>query len=243
MRLCLRSVTARLAGKEILAPIDLDITQPGLAVLMGPSGIGKSVLVRVIAGLIPPGAGQRRCSARIATVFQDARLLPWQNALDNAAFGLRAAGMARRAARDCAALHLARLGLSGDDLRKYPRALSGGMRQRVALARALAVEPALLLLDEPFTGLDAILRTGLHAMLREIVAGQDIAAVLVTHDPVEAMMLADRLIVLGGRPASIVADMPCPARPVDVAEAYHVAAAFMQRPEIAYAFAAPGAGP
>ncbi|MDD2704095.1 MAG: ATP-binding cassette domain-containing protein [Acidocella sp.] len=239
MKLCLRSVTVQLAGMSILGPIDFDIAQPGLIALMGPSGIGKSTLLRVIAGLIPPSAGQRQCKGKVATVFQDARLLPWQSALDNAAFGLRADGMARQDARQVAAAHLARLGLCGDDLGKHPRALSGGMRQRVAVARALAVEPALLLLDEPFTGLDTTLRASLHEMLREIVAGQNLAAILVTHDPVEAVTLADRIVVLGGRPADIVADIPCPIRPNNVVEAYHVAAALMQRPEIARVFAAP----
>jgi len=241
MKLCLRSVTVQLAGMSILGPIDFHIVRPGLIALMGPSGIGKSTLLRVIAGLIPPSAGQCQCSGKIATVFQDARLLPWQSALDNAAFGLRAGGMARQDARQVAAAHLARLGLCGDDLGKHPRALSGGMRQRVAVARALAVEPALLLLDEPFTGLDTTLRSSLHKRLREIIAGQNLAAILVTHDPVEAVILADRIVVLGGYPAGIVADIPCPTRPGNVVEAYHVAATLMQRSEIARVFAAPPA--
>lgn len=203
---------------------------------MGPSGVGKSVLLRVMAGLLSPTSGHHQCSGNISIVFQDSRLLPWQNALDNAAFGLRARGMGRKEARQLASRHLAQLGLSDTDMLKYPRALSGGMRQRVSIARALATEPSLLLLDEPFTGLDAALRAGLYQTLQDITAEKNLTSVLVTHDPVEAVTLAARIVVLGGRPARIVADISCPARPNDTAEAYRAAAMLMQRPEIASAF-------
>jgi NitT/TauT family transport system ATP-binding protein len=232
-------VTARLSGDEILAPIDLEIAQPGFVVLMGPSGAGKSVLLRIMAGLLAPSTGQRLCDGSIAMTFQDARLLPWQNALGNAAFGLRARGMGHKQARQRAAAHLTQLGFSGEDMLKHPRVLSGGMRQRVAIARALATEPSLLLLDEPFTGLDASLRAGLYQTLRNITDGQNLTSVLVTHDPVEAVTLAERIIVLGGRPARIVADIPCSTRPNGTADAYHAAAILMQRQEIARAFAIP----
>jgi NitT/TauT family transport system ATP-binding protein len=236
VKLRLRAATLQLSGQEILAPIDLEITQPGLIALMGPSGIGKSLLLRIIAGLLPPTSGQRQCDANISIVFQDSRLLPWQNALDNAAFGLRARGMGHREARQRARTHLAQLGLSDEDMLKHPRALSGGMHQRAAIARALATGPSLLLLDEPFTGLDASLRAGLHKTLKDITDKKNLISILVTHDPAEAVNLAGRIIVLGGRPARIAADIPCLARPNDAAEAYRAAAALMQSPEIAAAF-------
>jgi NitT/TauT family transport system ATP-binding protein len=242
MLLQLKEVTVRLGEDTVLRNLDLAVDGVGLIALMGPSGVGKTTLLRLIAGLISPSAGVRRADAKIATIFQDARLLPWQSALDNAAFGLRAQGMARQTARLRAADILARLGFSGADMIKYPRALSGGMRQRVAIARALAIKPDLLLMDEPFTGLDAPLRADLQGLVREIVAEKHLAAILVTHDPVEAVMLADRIILLGGRPASIVADLPGGEHIVYAADAYRAAADLMRRPEIAKAFEVAGHG-
>ncbi len=113
---------------------------------------------------------------------------------------------------------------------KRPRALSGGMRQRVAIARALAVAPDLLLMDEPFTSLDIGLRTDLQNLVRTIVDERKLAAILVTHDPIEAVMLADRIIVLGGRPAKKLADVPLSPRPANAAEAYAAAADLIAAP-------------
>lgn len=226
----------RLGGKTILQGLDLAVTGSGLIAIMGPTGIGKTTLLRVIAGLICPNAGRRRCQARIATIFQDARLLPWQSALDNAAFGLRAGGMSAALARQHASALLERLGLSPEDQVKRPHALSGGMRQRAAIARALAVEPDLLLMDEPFSGLDINLRADLQNLVRGIVDQRKLAAILVTHDPVEAVTLSDRVIVLGGRPAKKLADLPVSPRPRDSADAYAIAADLMRRPEVAAAY-------
>jgi NitT/TauT family transport system ATP-binding protein len=239
MRLELKGIEVRFGDERVLHAFDLTIAGAGLAVVMGPSGVGKSTLLRVIAGLIRPNAGARRLDAKAAIVFQDPRLLPWQSALDNAAFALRAAGAPLDAAREQAHKMLERLGLRATDHLKRPSALSGGMRQRVAVARALAIEPDLLLMDEPFAALDATSRRSLEGIVRGIVEERGISALPVTHDPVQAVALADRILVLGGRPAAIVADLPRLARPKDAAEAYRAAADLTARREVARAFEAP----
>lgn len=233
----LENVGVGRGGQPVLEAIDLAFTGPGILALMGASGIGKTTLLQVIAGLIPHERGSCKRHGRTAMIFQDPRLLDWQSARDNAAFGLRAAGMTSRAARRAASRILDRLGISGEDQLKYPAALSGGMRQRVAVARALATEPDILLMDEPFTSLDANLRNDHQGLVREIVDERGIAAVLVTHDPLEAVKLADRIIVLGGAPARVVADLPNSLRNCSEAELYRMAGDLMARAEIAAAFA------
>nr|WP_231126836.1 ABC transporter ATP-binding protein [Motilibacter aurantiacus] len=182
-----------------------------LAVL-GPNGAGKSTLLRVLAGLLPLDEGHVRLGPvaldvpaervlvapqqrRAGVVFQDYRLFPHLSARDNVAFGPAAAGASRRAARALADRELARLGIA-EVARQRPGQLSGGQAQRVALARALATEPRMLLLDEPLAALDARSRADARSALRAVLAGFDGPAVLVTHDPLEALTLADRLLVL-----------------------------------------------
>ncbi|GAA3939895.1 ABC transporter ATP-binding protein [Actinomadura viridis] len=192
--------------------LDLELEAgPGEVVaLLGPNGAGKSTALRALAGLLPIAGGHIRVDGTeihplpperrgIGMVFQDYLLFPHLSALENVAFGLRSQGAGRREARRRAAGWLDRVGLAGyADAR--PRALSGGQAQRVALARALAVGPRLLLLDEPLSALDAHTRLEIRAALRRHLAGFPGAAVLVTHDPLDAMVLADRLVVLeGGR--------------------------------------------
>jgi molybdate transport system ATP-binding protein len=184
----------------------------GVAVLFGPSGAGKTLTLQCLAGLIRPDAGrialgervlfdaargidvppQRR---RIGYVFQGYALFPHLTVADNVGFGLRETPRAQR--RERVARMLERLGLAGL-ARRYPRELSGGERQRVALGRALAIEPALLLLDEPLSALDAPLRRALRDELRGLLSDVGTAAVLVTHDFVEAYRLADRIVVYDG---------------------------------------------
>ena len=178
--------------------------------LLGPNGAGKSTLVRVLAGLLRPDAGRVAVDGipwdhgelhlpphqrSVGMVFQDALLFPHLSVVDNVAFGLRTRGEGRTAARATAAAWLTRVGLDGLGDRR-PRELSGGQAQRAALARALAVDPALLLLDEPLSALDARTRLTVRAELRRHLADFPGSTVLVTHDPVDAMALADRVVVV-----------------------------------------------
>lgn len=192
--------------------VDLDV-QPGQVVaLLGPNGAGKSTTLRTLAGLTALTAGRvvldgvvlddpedgvlRPAEHRpAATVFQDHLLFPHLDATENVAFGLRARGVARREARGRAVRWLAELGVE-ERAHARPAELSGGQAQRVALARALVTEPRLLLLDEPLAALDAATRLGTRAVLRRTLADFDGCTVLVTHDPLDALVLADRLVVV-----------------------------------------------
>ena len=180
--------------------------------VVGPNGAGKTTLLRALAGLEPLSAGRVMVGGAVledvATglripperrpvgyVFQDYRLFPHLSALDNVAFGLRATGTGRTAARAAAASWLAQVGLA-ELAQRRPAALSGGQAQRVALARALATRPRLLLLDEPLSALDAGTRAALRSELRRLVAGYDGCSLTVTHDPLDALVLADAIVVL-----------------------------------------------
>ncbi|GGS97154.1 ABC transporter ATP-binding protein [Streptomyces chromofuscus] len=191
-------------------PFRLDITltaTPGEVVaLLGPNGAGKTTALRALAGLTPLTAGDLHLdgtdlhdtppeSRPIGVVFQDYLLFPHLTALDNVAFGPRCHGATKPQARAEAAAWLARMGLTAHASAR-PRHLSGGQAQRVALARALATRPRLLLLDEPLAALDARTRLEVRAQLRRHLADFEAVAVLVTHDPLDAMVLADRLIVV-----------------------------------------------
>ncbi|WP_317202335.1 ABC transporter ATP-binding protein [Janthinobacterium sp.] len=182
--------------------------------LLGGSGCGKSSLLRVLAGLQQPSGGAvsflgealLRPDPRSALVFQQASLLPWLNVAGNVGFGLDFAHQpkldaARHRARVAQAIEA--VGLAGRE-HLYPAALSGGMAQRVALARALAREPELLFADEPFSALDAITRAEMQALLVEVVHRWHSAVLLVTHDIDEAILVADRILLMGGRPGAIV---------------------------------------
>ncbi|MFJ2239771.1 ABC transporter ATP-binding protein [Streptomyces sp. NPDC087859] len=188
----------------------LDITltaAPGEVVaLLGPNGAGKTTALRALAGLTPLTAGHLRLdgtdldrtppeSRPVGVVFQDYLLFPHLTALDNIAFGPRCQGATKAEARRQATEWLTRMGL-GDHATAKPRSLSGGQAQRVALARALATHPRLLLLDEPLAALDARTRLEVRSQLRRHLADFEAVAVLVTHDPLDAMVLADRLVVI-----------------------------------------------
>ena len=178
-------------GHRVLAGIALTIAHGEFVALLGRSGSGKSTLLRAIAGLDPDYQGSVLVPARRAVVFQDPRLQPWLRVLGNVLLGLPQ-GRSRELGRQA----LAEVGLTGHE-RAWPATLSGGEAQRVALARALVREPDLLLLDEPFGALDALTRIRMHDLLRRLCARHRPAVLLVTHDVDEAIVLADRIVVLG----------------------------------------------
>jgi molybdate transport system ATP-binding protein len=206
------SARVNLSLGDLTLDVDLDIDASAVVAVVGPNGAGKTTLVRALAGLQPlddghitingsvvddPAAGIRLPAEQrdLGVVFQEHRLFPNLSALENVAFGLRATGTSKSAARAKAGEWLTHVGLP-DVARLRPSQLSGGQAQRVALARALAVEPAVLLLDEPLAAVDAAARTELRHLLRAELRRYPGARLVVTHDPIEAAALADRLVVL-----------------------------------------------
>jgi sulfonate transport system ATP-binding protein len=187
-----RALTRRFGEHVVLDRLDLSIAPGEFVALLGRSGSGKSTLLRALARLDydVTGTGDLFIPQKVSVVFQDSRLLPWRRVLDNVILGLRASD-AR--ARGVAAL--AEVGLAGRE-RAWPNQLSGGEQQRVALARSLVGDPQLLLADEPFGALDALTRIRMHELLRELCRKHRPAVLLVTHDVDEAVLLADRVVVL-----------------------------------------------
>jgi sulfonate transport system ATP-binding protein len=191
----------------VLDRIDLEIPDGQFVALLGHSGSGKSTLLRALAGLDHDvaGSGDLRAPERISVVFQDSRLLPWKRVLDNVLFGTRGAAADRERARGA----LAEVGLAGRE-RAWPNELSGGEAQRAALARSLVWEPDLLLADEPFGALDALTRIKMHTLLRQMWDRHRPTVLLVTHDVDEAIILADRVLVLDGGRISVDLDVDLP---------------------------------
>jgi ABC-type nitrate/sulfonate/bicarbonate transport system ATPase subunit len=181
-----------------------------LVAVVGPSGCGKSTLLELVCGLAAPDAGAVR-AAPAALMPQRDGLLPWLSALDNAALALRVAGVGRAAARAAAHAHFAAFGLEGFE-RARPRELSGGMRQRVAFLRTLLAGRPVLCLDEPFGALDALTRGQMQRWLAEALAREPRTVLLVTHDVEEAVLLADRVVLLSPRPGRVVATLDVPIR-------------------------------
>jgi sulfonate transport system ATP-binding protein len=204
----LRGVGRRFGDAVVLDGVDLDIAAGEFVAVLGRSGSGKTTLLRLLARLDGGLTGELGTGSAPAVVFQDPRLLPWRSALDNVALGLRGPDPRGRAARA-----LAEVGLEGRES-AWPRQLSGGQRQRVALARALVREPDLLLLDEPFSALDALTRISAQALVSTLWRRHRPAVLLVTHDVEEALLLADRTLLLDeGRIADDARfDLPRPRR-------------------------------
>ena len=212
------------SGTTALADVSLRVRSAEIVALVGASGCGKSTLLRLVAGLEAPSAGRVFVNDEpiagphpaVGVIFQEPRLMPWLTVRQNVQFGL--VGLPHAEQQQRAEAVLARVGLAGfaDAL---PLQLSGGMAQRVAIARALAARPALLLLDEPFSALDPFTKMDLHEYLLHVWAYDRPTLLLVTHDLEEALVLADRVVVLRGHPGRVheivPVDLPRPRRRTD----------------------------
>jgi NitT/TauT family transport system ATP-binding protein len=206
---------------EALHPVDVDVEAGEFVCLLGPSGCGKSTLLSIIAGLETPTNGAVFANGRKVRgpgtdrvlLFQEAALFPWLDVRHNVEFGLHQQGMPAKERAAIAQRHIELVHLKGFE-RSYVHQLSGGMRQRVAIARALAIDPAILLMDEPFGALDALTRDRLHAELESIWSTTHKTVLFVTHNVREAVALGDRVLVFSPRPGRIVRefhiDLPRP---------------------------------
>ena len=229
----------------VLDGVDLAVPPGRTVALVGPSGCGKTTLLHLCAGLLAPQQGEIAQPLEPAAVmFQQPRLLPWMNTLDNIALGLKARGMGRQARHQRARDMALALDLPDQALAQYPAELSGGMQSRAALARALVLQPALLLMDEPFAALDVGLRYQLHQLLLARQAQTAMAVLLITHDLMEAVRLADDVLVMAPAPGRIVAHYQPPGAALarDDALVHQCAAELQQHPAVRTAFSLPGAG-
>ncbi len=210
--LSLQGISKYFGELEVLRDISVQVAQGEILALLGTSGCGKSTLLNILSGLLKADQGSLQLEGmaaedfdgwrRVAYMFQEDRLLPWRTVRSNVAFGLEGSGLnkAERLARADAALKLVELEAFA---KAWPHQLSGGMRSRVALARSLVVEPGVLLMDEPFSKLDPQTRSQMHDELLRLQALKGMTIVFVTHDVEEAVVLADRVVVLEPRPGRV----------------------------------------
>jgi NitT/TauT family transport system ATP-binding protein len=205
-----RSFVGRSGTVEALRSIDLDVAEGEFVAVLGRSGCGKSTMLRLIAGLLPVSAGEVRVSGErvtkprrdIAMMFQRPALLPWRSVLDNVLLPVQIFGWRKAAHRERAHELLTMTGLTGFE-KRMPHELSGGMQQRVALCRSLIANPRVMLMDEPFSALDALTREELAGELQRVHMEHRATIVFVTHSIDEAVLLADRVVVLSPRPGRI----------------------------------------
>jgi NitT/TauT family transport system ATP-binding protein len=215
----LRNVEKSYGSIQALAPLSAELRSGQSVSIVGPSGCGKSTLMRLVAGLEPPSRGDIRLGSApvngpigdVGIVFQRDLLLEWRHVLGNVLLPAEIKGLAGLEGR-------ARELLQQFDIsafaHSYPWQLSGGMRQRVAIARALLTRPARLFLDEPFSALDALTRDQMNVLLQNVQASEDVTTLLITHSITEAIFCADRVLVMSGRPGTIMDDIEVPfARP------------------------------
>jgi NitT/TauT family transport system ATP-binding protein len=204
-------------GSDIhaLSEVSVSIDAAEFVVIVGPSGCGKSTLLRLVAGLVSPSSGAVRIAGTavvgpredVGIVFQAPTLLPWANLLDNVLFPFRIMRRLDRTAIERAMALLDLVGLKGFE-RRMPRELSGGMQQRAAICRALVHDPSILLMDEPFGALDALTREEMSLELMRIWSERPKTILFVTHSVPEAVLLADRVVVLGPRPGRVIDVVP-----------------------------------
>lgn len=198
----------------VLEDFTIQIPKGQFVLLLGPSGCGKSTFLNVVAGLQPPSRGRLLIGGKDvqgpgvdrAVVFQDYAVLPWRTVEKNVRFGLELQGKLDRDGKDRVRECIRKVGLEGFE-KAFPRELSGGMRQRVGLARALAIDPEILLMDEPFAAVDAITRELMQNELLQIVRSTGQTVVFITHSVDEALTLGDRILVLANRPARVKGDL------------------------------------
>ncbi|MGL5205952.1 MAG: ABC transporter ATP-binding protein [Acidaminococcaceae bacterium] len=206
----------------VLEDINLTVAEEEFVALVGPSGCGKSTLLNLTAGLLEPSSGSIYFTETAADqvpavgiVFQETGLFPWRSVYDNIAFGLEAAGIPRNEQKEQISHYIDMVGLSGFE-EAFPHHLSGGMRQRVGIARALVIKPDILLMDEPFSALDAQTRTIMQEELVALWEKTHLSTLYVTHNIQEAVLLADRVVLLSRRPGRInkilTIDIPRPER-------------------------------
>jgi NitT/TauT family transport system ATP-binding protein len=212
-------VSRKFGELDALAAMSMCVEPGEVVAVVGPSGCGKTTLLELICGLQRPDSGVID-AAPAALMPQRDLLLPWLSAIDNAGLALRAHGISREEARAAAAPWLERFGLSGFE-RARPATLSGGMRQRISFLRTLLAGKPVLALDEPFAALDAITRAEMQGWLAHVLELEPRTVVLVTHDVEEAVVLADRVVVMSARPgrsvAEVAVDLPRPRRRTDSA--------------------------
>jgi ABC-type nitrate/sulfonate/bicarbonate transport system ATPase subunit len=209
--LCKRFPDERKRQTLVLADVNLSISRGEFITILGQSGGGKSTLLKLMGGFMPPSSGQvffhdqllQRVTPKIGMVFQEHNLYPWMNVEQNIGFGFKVRGDQQRSYRHRVREMIDQVGLTHAH-KLYPHQLSGGMKQRVAIARSLVVEPDVLLLDEPFSALDIQLRRRLQEFLLSIWSETSTTMVLVTHNVEEAILLGQRLIVVGDRPGRII---------------------------------------
>lgn len=210
----------RTADTHTLDNINLNVQQGSFVAWIGPSGCGKTTLLNLAAGLLPAdvgaviydGAALKGPNTRVGYLTQNDALLPWRTVIGNVALPLEIRHVARGTRLDAAKTMIDRVGLKGFE-RHFPSQLSGGMRKRVALARTLIYRPETLLLDEPFSALDAQTRTVIQQQLKELTRELGLTVVLVTHDIKEAIALSDKIVVFSRRPARIIETFDVPQQP------------------------------
>ncbi|MBP8285518.1 MAG: ATP-binding cassette domain-containing protein [Rhodoferax sp.] len=234
-----KGISHAYAIKPVLEDIDIRLDAGRILALVGPSGCGKTTLLHLCAGLLRCQTGSLHNSfSRTTLMFQQPRLLPWKTTCDNIGLGLKAAGLPRAQWQLRARAMGQAVGLDASALSQFPHQLSGGMQSRAALARALVLEPDLLLMDEPFSALDIGLKSQLHRLLLDHQATRSVAVLMITHDLMEAVHLADTLLVMASNPGRMAyrLDLALPARQRDDAFVHRTTAQLLAVPVVRSCF-------